>query len=94
MCMDTISIVKLIKVVKINRIMDMHLKNKHIHMVYISIYGIEVGYICKHMCFLEKWVIFVNIQRKLLMLATNKIRKTNECIKSFFIFKVRNVVKF
>ena len=52
MCMDTISIVKLIKVMKINRIMDMHLKT-NIYIWYISIYGIEVGYICKHMCFLR-----------------------------------------
>ena len=37
--MDTISIVKLIKIVKINRIMDVHLKT-NIYICYISIYSI------------------------------------------------------
>ena len=39
MCMDTISIVKLIKIVKINRIMDVYLKI-NIYIWYISIYSI------------------------------------------------------
>ena len=46
MCMDTISIVKLIKIVKINRIMDVHLKT-NIYIWYINIYNI---YICKGKC--------------------------------------------
>ena len=44
--METISIVKLIKFVKINSLMDVHLKN-FIYMWYISIYSI---YICKGKC--------------------------------------------
>ena len=40
--METISIVKLIKIVKINSIMDVHLKNIHIHMIYKYIYNIYV----------------------------------------------------
>ena len=38
MFMETISIIKLIKIVKINRIMDVHL-NTFIYIWYISIYS-------------------------------------------------------
>ena len=43
--METISIVKLIKIVKINSLMDVHLKTFHIHMIHKYIV-----YICKEKC--------------------------------------------
>ena len=48
--METIAIVKLIKIVKINRIMDVHLKTD-IYRWYISIYNIYIKenvYDCKN----------------------------------------------